>query len=130
MNSMAASMTSSINWLKHPMYAIASANEEQHTLGLVVQPVTLEALHGIEGTAQCEPTQEQGAGKVGWRAVQMPKSAWWSVLLTWRNVLIPVVVCLAVASVNNLAPVASRVICWASTWKRPVLSAVVIVCLM
>ena len=35
--------------------------------------------------------------------------AWWSALLSGRNVLIMVVVYLVVASVNNLAPVASRV---------------------
>ena len=55
--------------------------------------------------------------------------AWWSVLLSGRNTLILVVVCLVVASVNDLAPVASRAICWASAWNRPVLSAVVMVCL-
>ena len=40
-----------------------------------------------------------------------------------------VVVYLAVASINDLAPVASRVIHWASAWNRPVVSAVVTVCL-
>ena len=37
--------------------------------------------------------------------------AWWSALLSGRNVLIMVVVYLAVASMNNLTLVASRVIC-------------------
>ena len=41
-----------------------------------------------------------------------------------------VVVYLALASMNHLAPVASRVIRWASAWNRPVLSAVTMVCLM
>ena len=40
-----------------------------------------------------------------------------------------VVVYLVVASIHNFSPVASRVIHWASTWNRPVLSAVVMVCL-
>ena len=41
-----------------------------------------------------------------------------------------VVFYLVVASVNDLVPVASRVIHWASAWNRPVLSAVMMVCLM
>ena len=40
-----------------------------------------------------------------------------------------VMVYLAIASMNDLTPVASRVIHWASTWNRPVLSVVVMVCL-
>ena len=49
-------------------------------------------------------------------------------LLFRRNTLIIVVVYLAVASMNDLALVASRVIRWASTWNRPILSAVMMVC--
>ena len=71
-----------------------------------------------------------GAGEVGRRAVHMPTRTWWSAILTGRTMLIMVVVYLVVASVNNLAPVASRVIRWASTWNRPVLSAVMTVCLV
>ena len=41
-----------------------------------------------------------------------------------------VMVYLVVTSMNDLAPVASRVIRWASTWIRPVLSAVMMVCLV
>ena len=40
-----------------------------------------------------------------------------------------IMVYLVITSVNDLAPVASRVIRWASTWNRPVLSVVVMVCL-
>ena len=43
-------------------------------------------------------------------AQHVPTRAWWSALLTWRNALIMVVVYLAVASVKDLTPVASRVI--------------------
>ena len=35
------------------------------------------------------------------------------------------VVYLVISSMNNLAPVTSRVICWASAWNKPVLCAVV-----
>ena len=38
-----------------------------------------------------------------------------------------IAVYLVVASVNDFAPVASRVIRWASAWNRPVLSAVTMV---
>lgn len=40
-----------------------------------------------------------------------------------------VVVNLVVTSVNDLIPVPSRVMCWVSIWRRPVLSTVVMVCL-
>ena len=60
----------------------------------------------------------------------MPTRVWWGELLNRRNALILVVVYLAITSVNDLAPVASRVIRWASTWNRPVLSVVVMVCLV
>ena len=56
---MAASISSSINLLKRPACAVAPANEEQCTPGLVVQPVTLGAPRGNEGPAQQEPAQEQ-----------------------------------------------------------------------
>ena len=68
-------------------------------------------------------------GKVGWHAVCTPTHTWWSTLLSRRNALIMVVVYLAVTSVNDLTLVASRVIFWASAWNRPVLSAVMMVCL-
>ena len=67
----------------------------------------------MEGPAQWELMQEQGTGEV-----------------SRRNMLIMVVVYLVVASVKDLDPLASRIICWASTWNRPALSAVVIVCLV
>ena len=68
-------------------------------------------------------------GKVGQCTARAPTHAWWSAILTGRNALILIVAYLAVASVNNLAPVVSRVIRWASAWNRPVLSAVTMVCL-
>ena len=55
-NSMAASVTSSIDLLEPPARAIAPANEGQCAPGLVVQPVTLGVPHDIEGPAQWEPT--------------------------------------------------------------------------
>ena len=61
--------------------------------------------------------------------MRMLTRAWWGTLLTWRNALIMVVVYLVVASMNNLAPVDSRVFCWASAGNRSVLSAVMMVCL-
>ena len=61
--------------------------------------------------------------------MRMPTRAWWGELLNGRNALFLVMVYLAVTSVNDLTPVASRVIRWASTWSRPVLSAVTMVCL-
>ena len=73
------------------------------------------------------PASQQG--KVGQRAEHAPTRVWWGVLLSRRNALALVVVYLAITSVNDLAPVASRVIRWASTWNRPVLSIVVMVCL-
>ena len=51
-------------------------------------------------------------------------------LLNGRNVLLMITVYLVVTSLNDLAPVASRVILWDSTWNRPVLSAVTMVCLI
>ena len=125
---MAASVASSIDSLEHPSCVIARANEGQCPPGLVVQPVALGAPHNMEGPAQWEPAQEQGVSKVGWHAVHVPTRTWWSALLTWRNALIMVIVYLAVASMNYLAPVASRVIRCSSAWNRPVLSAVMMVC--
>ena len=55
----------------------------------------------------------------------MPTCAWWGELLNRRNALLLVVVYLAIASANDLAPVASRVIRWAFAWNGPVLSVVV-----
>ena len=68
-------------------------------------------------------------GEVGWCAACPPMYTWWSVLLTERNALIMVMVYLVVASINNLVLVASIIIRWASAWNRPVLSAVMMVCL-
>ena len=126
---MAASVSSSINLLECPTCIVAPANEEQRAPGLVVQLVTLGVPCGNKFPAQLEPTQEQGVGKVGWHEARMPTHAWWSALLSGMYALIMVVVHLVVVSVNDLAPVASRVIRWASTWNRPVLSAVTMVCL-
>ena len=127
---MAASVTSSIDLLEHPVRAVAPANEGQCTPGLVVQPVALGARCNIEGSVQRDPKQEQGMGEVGRHPVCAPTCAWQSVLLTYRNALIMVVVYLAVASINDLAPVVSRVICWASSWNRHVLSTVIMASLV
>ena len=67
-DSMAASISSSINLLECPMHLFAPANEEQRAPGLVAQLVTLRAPRGGEGLAQQEPAQDQGVGKVGWHA--------------------------------------------------------------
>ena len=71
-----------------------------------------------------------GCGQ-GWLAHSTcaPTQTWWGALLTWRNALIMIVVYLVIASTKDLAPVASRVIRWASALNGPVLSAVVTVCL-
>ena len=68
-------------------------------------------------------------GKVGRRAARAPTHGWQGALLNRRVVLFLVVVYLMVTSVNKLAPVASRVIRWASAWHKPVLSAVTMACL-
>ena len=112
---MVASVTSSINSLERPTHTIAPANEGRCAVGLVFQPVALGAPHGMEGPAQKEPAQEQGAGEFGQHAMHTPTRIWWSMLITWKNALIMVVIYLAVATINKLAPVASRVIRWAST---------------
>ena len=126
---MATSIASSAKSFDCPAHAVTPANEGQCAPGLAVQPVALGAPHGIEGAAQPERAQEQGMGKVGQHAARAPTRTGWGALLNGRNALIFVMVYLVVASVNNLTLVASRVIRWDSTWNRPVLSAVVIVCL-
>ena len=126
---MAASISNSINSLECHVCTVAPANEEQCAPGLVLQPVTLGAPRRNEGPAQQEPMQDQGMGEVGQRTSRITACAWWTVFLSGRNALLLVVVYQVVTSMNDLTPVASRVIHWASTWNRPVLSAVVIVCL-
>ena len=54
---------------------------------------------------------------------------WPGALLNRRVALALAVVYLTVASVNELAPVASRAIHWASAWHKPALSAVTLACL-
>ena len=54
-DSMSASVTSSIDSLEHPVHTVAPTNEEQCTPGLVVQPVALGVLCGAEGPTQLEP---------------------------------------------------------------------------
>ena len=51
---MAASIISSAESGERPTCAIDPANEGQRAPGLVVQPVALEAPHGIEGATQPE----------------------------------------------------------------------------
>ena len=51
---MAVSVASLAESFDHPTHAVAPANEEQCTLGLMVQPVALGAPHGMEGPAQLE----------------------------------------------------------------------------
>ena len=46
----------------------------------------------------------------------------------WEECVIMVAVYLVVTSINDLAPVVSRVIRWAAAWNRPVFSAVTMVC--
>ena len=86
-----------------------------------MQPVALGVPRGMEGAAQTERTYEQGAGEVGQHAAHAPTRAGWGALLNGRNALFLVAVYLVVASVNDLAPVANRVIRWATAWNRPVL---------
>ena len=50
-------------------------------------------------------------------------------VLNRRVALALMLVYLIVSSVNKLAPVASRAICWASAWHKPALSAVTLACL-
>ena len=69
-------------------------------------------------------------GEVGWHAERAPTRFQRGALLNGRNALFLVMVYLVVTSINNLTPVASRVICGASPWNRPVLSAVTMVCLV
>ena len=123
---MAVNIASSAKSGEHPASTVTPANEGQRAPGLVIQPVTLRAPHGMESIMQPVHAQEQGPGKVGRRAEHAPTHVWWGALLNRRIALFLVVVYLAATSVNNLAPVASRVICWASAWHKPVLSAVTI----
>ena len=67
-------------------------------------------------------------GEVGWHPPHMPACTWWTELLNGRSMLLLCMVYLVVASVNDLALVASKVIRWAFAWNRPVLSAVMMVC--
>ena len=53
-----------------------------------------------------------------------PTRGWPSALLDRRVVLGLILVYLIVSSVNELAPVASRAIHWASAWHKPALSVI------
>ena len=66
----------------------------------------------------------QDVGKVGQSAQGVPAQTWATVFLQWSALLLCVAY-LVSTSVGGLAPVASRVICWASTRHKPALSVVI-----
>ena len=63
-----------------------------------------------DGVEQPEPVQEQGTGKVGWRTPRVPLRTWRASFLSGRSALLLCVVYLVTSSVNDLTPVASRVL--------------------
>ena len=58
-----------------------------------------------------------------------PTCSWMGALLNRRVALVLILVYLIVSSINELTPVASRAIRWASAWHKPALSAVMMACL-
>ena len=70
-----------------------------------------------------ERTEVQGAGEVGRRARAVAASERGAV--SYRLLLLALAAYLAWTSVNDFAPVVSRVIRWASAMYKPALSAVI-----
>ena len=61
--------------------------------------------------------------------MRAPTRGWIAAVLDRKVVLALMLVYLIVSSINELAPVASRAIRWASAWHKPALSAVTLACL-
>ena len=68
-------------------------------------------------------------GELGRRAARAVPRGWIAAVFDRKVVLTLMLVYLIASSVNELAPVASRAISWASAWHKPVLSAVTLACL-
>ena len=96
-------------------------------LGLVAvhQPVALGAPCGGNGIEHPAQVQEHSVDEVGRRAPWVQASTWGTTILNWKSELFSFVVYLVASSVYDCAPVASTVICSASAWNKPVLSAFV-----
>ena len=88
MDSMAASISSSINLLERPACIVAPANEYQCALGLVAQLFALRAPRSGKGLAQHEPAQEHGAGEVSQCVLWVPTRTWGTTLLNQRSVIL------------------------------------------
>ena len=120
---MAVSIASSAKSGECPARAVAPASEGQRAPGLIIHPVSLGEPCGMVRSVLPVRAQEQDVGKLGQHAMRAPTRGWLGALLNRRAALALIVVYLTATSMNKLAPVASRAICWASAWHEPVLSA-------
>ena len=126
---MAVSIASSAESGEQPARVVAPASEGQRAPGLIVQPVSLGEPRGTTRSVSAVRAQEQDTGKLGRCAARAPTRGWVATVLDRKVVLALMLVYLIASSVNELAPVASRAIRWASAWHKPVLSVITLACL-
>ena len=65
-------------------------------------------------------------GEVRRHAEYTPACTWGTAILTLRSMVLLSVIYLVLSRVNDLTPVASKIIHWASAWNKPALRTVIL----